>query len=443
MLTGQTPTTPTLPFPNRRESPRRGEDFQLRQRFRELEAARRISLAVFQHTDVDELVVKALSTTLEVIGAEAGSLLLAVPESKQLVFRHSIGVCPVPYGTAMPWEEGIAGAVFTSGEPAVIADVKADPRHFPGIDELTGYKSLDTIALPLKRWEGEPIGVLTVLNKREGRLNEGDIAVLTIISALTALALEQARLFEAAKLAEVVRLLGDIGHDVKNLLQPVVTATGFLKDELNEFFGDLPATDQNKAEASHALCNEVIAMLRDSSLRIQDRMKQIADCVKGLSTPPQFAPCRVADVVDSVVRTLHVLAEEREVSLRTEDLADLPSILADETRLFNAFYNLINNAIPEVPPGGSIIVRGRTESANGRILVLVIDTGRGMSPEVRESLFTARAISRKAGGTGLGTKIVKDVVDAHGGQITVESVEGVGTTFHIGLPLSPPRSSVL
>ncbi len=61
-----------------------------------------------------------------------------------------------------------------------------------------------------------------------------------------------------------------------------------------------------------------------------------------------------------------------------------------------------------------------------------------MSPEVRDSLFSYKAISRKVGGTGLGTKIVKDVVDAHGGTIAVESKEGEGTAFHITLSIDGP-----
>ena len=62
-----------------------------------------------------------------------------------------------------------------------------------------------------------------------------------------------------------------------------------------------------------------------------------------------------------------------------------------------------------------------------------------MPAEIRDSLFSARAVSRKAGGTGLGTKIVKDVVEAHQGRISVESEIGVGTTFHIYLPLCPQK----
>jgi signal transduction histidine kinase len=60
-----------------------------------------------------------------------------------------------------------------------------------------------------------------------------------------------------------------------------------------------------------------------------------------------------------------------------------------------------------------------------------------MPPEIRDALFTSATTSSKRGGTGLGTKIVKDVVDAHNGKISVESEVGIGTTFHIFLPLRP------
>ena len=431
------PPSQPLPFPNRRRISRRKEDFRLLQRERELEAARCICQALFQHIDVDALVEQALRTALDVIGAEAGSVLLADQGSNRLVFRYVIGgKAEALHGMAIPWEKGIAGAVFHSGEPVVSSDVTQDARHFAEIDAHTSYKTRDMIALPLKRWGGEPIGVLEVLNKREGQLNQDDVAILTIISALSAETIEQARLFEEAKLAAVVRILGDIGHDVKNLLQPVVSASGLLQTELDELFGKLPTTEGINAKASREMCNAVIDMLRESSQRIQDRMKQVADCVKGLSAPPRFLPCRVADVVNSVMRTLRVLTEEKGIALHTEGLENLPSILADESRLFNAFYNLVNNSIPEVSKGGSITVRGLAEPSAGVICLEVTDTGRGMPPQVCKNLFTAQATSRKPGGTGLGTKIVKDAVEAHGGQITVVSEEGIGTTFKIRLPLS-------
>ncbi len=246
------------------------------------------------------------------------------------------------------------------------------------------------------------------------------------------------QLLEEAKLAEVVYRLGDLSHDVKNMLTPVVMGAGLMQKELNDLFHSHPELSGEKVQASKALVTEVISMQRQTVRLIEDRMREIADCVKGLSAPPQFALCRIATVMDLVLKALQMVAEEKGIVLRTEGLASLPPILADERRLYNAFYNLVNNAIPETPRGGLVTISGHADPEAGAVVISVADTGRGMPPHVLESLFTARASSRKPGGTGLGTKIVKDVVDAHGGQITVESQEGKGATFVIRLPLQPP-----
>jgi len=427
-----------LPLPNRRQSARREEDRRLQRRDREMEAARRISEALFQHLTTDELVAQALRTALEVIGAESGSILLADHQSEELVFRHSLGVSPVQTGTTIPWKQGIAGDVFHSGQPIVIRDAKTDPRHFTGIDEFTGHVTHDLIALPLKRWEGEPIGVLEVLNKREGQLDEEDLAILTIISGIAASSIEQARLFQEAKLAEVARVLGDIGHDIKNLLMPVICGTGLLESEIKDLLNSSRKIPTTKAKASFELCAEVIGMVRSSTRRIQDRVKEIADCVKGRTTPPEFAQCQIARVVDSVFETLRWVATEKEVAFRSSGLDQLPQIVADERRLFNAFYNLVNNAIPEVPPHGSVTIGGSHCNGDDFIEFYVKDTGNGMAPETRDNLFTNRVVSRKTGGTGLGTKIVRDVVEMHGGHISVQSELGKGTTFQIRLPIAGP-----
>ena len=407
----------------------------LRQRERELNAARLLSETLFQHTRLDDLIEQALRTALEVVDAEAGSVLLAVPESKQLVFHHSIGQRPVPSGTKISWDYGIAGAIFHSEKAEIIPDVKRDGRHFPGIDLEVGYTTRDMITLPLKRWKGAPIGVLNVLNKCHGRFTEDDLAIVTILSALTSTAIEQTRLAEEAKRGEMLCLLGDIGHDMKNMLDPVVMGVELLKNGLDEMGGTMP---QPQKQASRDQCYQVLEVMRSSAHRIQDRVHQMAECIKGIRSHPQFAPCRLSSVVQSVMTTLKVLADKKNVVFRSEGLEDLPVILADEHRLYNAFYNLINNAIPEVQSGGTITVRGRAAAA--RIVLSITDTGRGMAPEVRDSLFTGRAISTKPGGIGLGTKIVKDAVEAHGGNITVNSTIGVGTTFEIRLPLFPPQS---
>lgn len=126
-------------LPERRAGGRRQLDLELAQRDRELEAARRISETLFQHAELDELVEAALRAALNEVGAEAGSVLLADPDTKQLVFRYSIGEKPVPRGTRIPWDKGIAGTVFQSGEPTIISDVKKSSRHYAGIDQATGF----------------------------------------------------------------------------------------------------------------------------------------------------------------------------------------------------------------------------------------------------------------------------------------------------------------
>ena len=184
-------------------------------------------------------------------------------------------------------------------------------------------------------------------------------------------------------------------------------------------------------------------MVQEDVRRISDRVREFSDCVKGMSAPPTIAPCQVANVVLSVFGTLDLMAKKQGVTLSCEGLDGLPPIEADEQRLFNAFYNLVNNAIPEVSSGGSITIIGKVPQTAEVLDISVTDTGGGMTPEIRDSLFSAHALSRKPGGTGLGTKIVKDVVDAHKGHISVESIVGKGTTFRLVLPLRQAKTSRL
>jgi PAS domain S-box-containing protein len=249
-----------------------------------------------------------------------------------------------------------------------------------------------------------------------------------------------ADLLEEIKVAGVTRALGDIGHDVKNMLMPVLSGVDLLREEVQETLGRLAARGEGaQVEASRLVSDELIEMIVSNTRRIQDRVRELADAVKGVTTAPEFKSCRISTCVADVITSLHRYAAEKGVELHAEGLESLPVIQADERRLFNAFYNVINNAIPEVSPGGSVTVRGQVDIESDTLVISVTDTGRGMPPDVRDALFTTQVVSRKAGGTGLGTKIVKDVVDAHKGSIRVESELGVGTTVHIHLPINSGR----
>ena len=344
---------------------------------------------------------------------------------------------------------GLIGQVWASGRAIWIPDVVRNPsfRRAP---------MAARVGLGLHGWCGFPVckgermyGVIEFFTHKI-REAEGDVLEMMADIGIKVgqfidrkeidedLHRAEIRLLEEARLAEVARVLGDIAHDIKSMLMPVVTGASLLEEELNESYEQLSQPVANAAARSRDLTKELIDMIKNGSLRIQDRVREFANSVKGTARPAQFSPCQIAEVVSSVYAILRIPAGESNVDLLVVDLETLPVIQADEPRLFNALYNLVNNAIPEIPSGGSVTIKGRTEEAGKNIVLSVIDTGKGMLPEVRESLFTYQAISRKVGGTGLGTKIVKDVVDAHGGRITVASEPGVGASFHITLPVEGP-----
>ena len=244
----------------------------------------------------------------------------------------------------------------------------------------------------------------------------------------------QVKLDQETQIAKVARMVGDIGHDVKNLLMPILTGGELLQDELEELFAKLPPQDAQQAHASQERCNDLVEMVRKCAQRIQAQVRDLADCVKGLSTPLQKKPCDVARLVDTVYLNLRVLANRKKVALQTDGLENLLHIQVDEGRLFEALYNLVSNALEEFSKEGTVTISGKIDADSHHIWLTVADTGPGMSSELCNTVLSQPGVSHKPGGTGLGLKIVKDAVAAHNGEITVESELGQGTAFHLRLP---------
>ena len=312
--------------------------------------------SLFDSIDHNAIIVSALNIALSEVDGEAGAIMLPDEETERLVFHHSVGEYLVPAGTSIRWDQGIAGDVFQSGQPALITDVQRSERHYAGIDKQTGHLTRDMMSVPLKKWGGQPIGVVSVVNKKHGTFDEGDLTILTVISAFAALAIRQAQLFEESRLAEVARMLGNVGHDMKNLITPIISSSGLLKEELDELFESLPADTSERFEETKEVCVESINSILKTSDRIRDRVKEMADCVKGRSSPPQFEPCDLDEIVVDVLRSLRAPAEEAGLTLSAVGLSELPTIEADPGRLYTAFYNLVINAISEGKRGGRVEV---------------------------------------------------------------------------------------
>jgi signal transduction histidine kinase len=326
---------------------------------------------------------------------------------------------------------------------AALAALQADPPDLAILDvDMPKLNGVETLRRIKKRWTELPVIMMTAhgtIQLAVTAMQEGANDFITKPFEHAQLDATIAKALECNEIkSEITRLLGTISHDTKNLLMPIVSGTDLLSEELVDLFKRFPEIETVKTQESHRLCDEIIDMLRTASRRIQAQMKEIADYVKAAQAPRRFAPCRIGKIMESVELTLRPLVRQKHITLKLEDLDTLPSIMADEVRLYSAFYNLACNAIPEVPPEGSITIRGRFDQSAESVVVTFQDTGKGMPPEIRDSLFTTGAISRKIGGSGLGTKIVKDAINVHGGLITVQSEQGRGTTFEIRLPVQAP-----
>ena len=422
---------------------------------RQLEAVHRIATELGRQTEVDSIVRRSLEVAMQAVLAEAGSILLYDPDQDKLVFRYVVGGAgEALVGVAIDPSEGIAGRVFREGKTAVTEDVSLDPDHIDVIPAETNYKTKNMVTCPLISTRGEVIGVMQVLNKRDGRFDANDVALLEVLAHQIASRIEAARLQEEARVAEIIKYVGNISHDIKNMLTPVQTGAMTLQEALAadaEMVGeakereDVPEDVREQLDAVHIdlseLAPEIIAMIIDGAADIQQRMAEISNAVKGMVAEPVFELQDVRPIAERVVAALNILAESNQVTLELDVPDDLPKAEVDAKQLYNAIYNLAFNAIEACDDtGGQVTIRLRAkeegEFPDGNYLeVEVADTGKGMPEEVRRRLFTDQAISTKPTGTGLGTRIVKNVVDAHGGVIEVESEEGKGTTIRFRIPL--------
>jgi signal transduction histidine kinase len=135
-----------------------------------------------------------------------------------------------------------------------------------------------------------------------------------------------------------------------------------------------------------------------------------------------------------VVKLFALQARERGVSLETSGVGGELTIAGDPTKIGWALSNLIANALRYSPSGGT--VRIATSETNGTVMVSVSDGGPGIPPEQRERIFErfAQGAEGESGAAGLGLSIVRDIVQAHGGRVHLESGPGGGSRFILELP---------
>ncbi len=437
---------------------------RLEMRERQIDAVHRISAALYSRSNLDDLLRETLHVALETVEADAGSILLFDREKRKLVFYYVIGEKAAELvGREIDPDHPLANvaAAFRSGQTVLTADTSGKTYN-PEFDEETGFRTESLITVPLKSSGEGPIGVMQALNKRRDHFGWEDQELLEIVSSLAATSIVNARLAEEAQLAAVARAVGDLGHDIKNAMTPLETMVDTtidafilpMYDEVDALMATGAASAEDIADATLPLRDwfpEMRVAVKDGCDDIREMVSEIADYIKGAqSTYMEVGD--VKTVIEERLRRLKVVAQNRRVTITLEAAPDLPEFAFDRRLLGRAVFNLVNNAlnavndavkkkIMELRPEGfhvQVKISAVTEGAfpdGDHCLIETRDDGPGIPPRVKDSLFTPKAISTTPGGTGIGTRFVKSVADAHGGEVGVESEMGSGARFWLKLPL--------
>ena len=257
---------------------------------------------------------------------------------------------------------------------------------------------------------------------------DDEISLLSenIDEMLDALNLYQHRLKERERMATIGETSAMVGHDLRNPLQVVY----MLSSRLNKKISALRGAGVDDSELDEL--EYIEEKLRDQTNYMNKIVSDLQDFSKNINVV--YDDVDLEQVVADVVGTLKV-PENVEVSVSLDGLS---GVRADSDLLKRVFTNLLTNAVQAMPEGGSLSVTGAVSSDT--VTVAVSDTGVGVSEENLGKLFQP-LFTTKAKGTGLGLSVCKRIVEAHGGEISVESEEGVGTSFVIELPAHPGDGS--
>jgi two-component system CheB/CheR fusion protein len=224
------------------------------------------------------------------------------------------------------------------------------------------------------------------------------------------------KLEDAERLAIVGQTAGMVGHDIRNPLQAIISATYLAKEDLTS----LPQSETKKN-------------LIESMKEIEEQASYISKIVSDLqdfSRP--LKPCsEETDLRELIDNLLLSMDTEENVEVVAEVADDLQNVKVDPDYVKRILNNLLMNAEQAMPDGGKLTITARKE--NGNLLITVEDTGEGIPEEVKPHLFQP-LFTTKSKGQGFGLAVSKRLATAIGGDITFESEKGNGSKFTLKLP---------
>jgi signal transduction histidine kinase/DNA-binding response OmpR family regulator len=335
----------------------------------------------------------------------------------------------------------VIGRVLMEGKPIQIPDVLTDPEYeLTEIQKVGGYRT--HLGVPLLR-EGMPIGVILLSRKSVRPFDDKHIELATTFADQAGIAIENVRLFDeiqekSRQLAEASQhksqFLASMSHELRTPLNAIIGLTDMLVTNAARFGTEKAAEPLRRVNRAGThllgLINQILDLSKIEAGKLEINVETI----------------RVAPLIDEVIGTTRPLAEQNKDQLSVDCPHDLPAIEADAMRLRQILLNLLSNAC-KFTKGGSVtlrVARARHEQQDC-VEFAVIDTGIGMSPEQMERLFEEfsqadASTARNYGGTGLGLAITRRLCQIMGGDVTVASEVGNGSTFTVRLPIAQSPS---
>ncbi|HOT93028.1 MAG TPA: ATP-binding protein [Anaerolineae bacterium] len=381
--------------------------------------------------DLSQLLETIISTASELVGTQAASILLMDERTGELFFAAATGSSREELRKIkVPLVGSIAGTIYKTREPLIVADVSGDARHYAGVDQSTKFQTRSLLGVPLLV-RTRCIGVLEALNKiNEEPFNEEDIRTLSAMASHAAIAIENARLVASLReanqrLSELDRLKSNFisiaSHELRTPLMIVQGFASFLREQ-----------------ASGDMTSDLDMVLRGASKlqAIIDQMTNLNYLEAGLSELKQ-EKIIVQELIAELEEEWRPLAAAKQQNLHVNMPPTPILIRGDRGKLNLAFSNLLNNAVKFTPENGHIEIHVILHT--GRVEITVVDTGIGIPKEELTRIFdrfyqVEDHLTRHHGGLGLGLAIAKEVIEQHNGRIWAESVEGQGSRFRVILP---------